>query len=196
MLLFVAIAAAPMEARGRKTTAKEPGTYKEWGPDIDRIEIVKPFRFADYRKVQVEAFDTDGVELPDEDDNSYQSAKRALDDATEDFADGLDEELEKDVSLLRGTAEDGTQGTLLIRGKVTLMDPGSRAARYWAGFGAGAARSEIEAEIVDAQSGEVLLRFTQERRSGVGAFGGDYEDLMQRNLVAIGRDAAKILREF
>jgi len=35
----------------------------------------------------------------------------------------------------------------------------------------------------------VLLRFTQERRSGVGV--GGYADLLQRNLRAIGRDLAE-----
>ncbi|MBV9493254.1 MAG: DUF4410 domain-containing protein, partial [Acidobacteria bacterium] len=85
---------------------------------------------------------------------------------------------------------------LIIRGKVTEMDPGSRAARYWAGFGAGAARSEIEGEVIDAATGETLLRFTQQRRSGVGVYGGNYQDLMKRNLNTIGEDVGAMLRVF
>jgi hypothetical protein len=76
------------------------------------------------------------------------------------------------------------------------MDPGSQAARYWGGFGAGAARTEVEGEVVDARTGKALLRFRQERRSGVGMFGGDYVKLMQRNLRTIGEDLAGVLRRF
>jgi hypothetical protein len=76
------------------------------------------------------------------------------------------------------------------------MDPGSRAARYWAGFGAGAARTKVEGELVDAASGRVLLRFTQERRSGVGMAGGGYASLLRRNLEAIGEDVGNGLRRF
>ena len=35
-----------------------------------------------------------------------------------------------------------------------------------------------------------------ERRSGVGAYGGDYQELMQRSLNQIGEDVAHMLREF
>ena len=196
LLLLLAVAiAAPMQARGKKSASTEPGKYKEWGPDIDEIEIVKSFKLADYKDIEVEPFDTEGVKLPDKDDNSYDSARRALTDSTEDFAAGLNGLLDQKV-YLAGAKPSKTGGTLLIRAKVTVMDPGSRAARYWAGFGAGAARSEISGEIVDAKTGEVLIRFTQQRRSGVGVYGGDYQELMQRNLNTIGEDVAHMLREF
>lgn len=196
LLLLTFVAAVPAHARKKKPVPTEPGKYKAWGPDIDQLEIVRTFELDDYERIVVEEFDTEDVPLPDKDDNSYNSAKHALAAATEDFFAGLEEqELAQKVSLA-GEKSSKKDGTLLVRAKVTLMDPGSRAARYWAGFGAGAARSAIEGEIVDAKSGEVLLRFVQERRSGVGAFGGGYEELMQRNLRAIGEDVGNILREF
>ena len=76
------------------------------------------------------------------------------------------------------------------------MDPGSKAKRYFAGFGAGAARTKVSGEIVDGKTGKVLVRFTQERRSGVGMMGGDYVGLMNRNLRAIGEDVANIVSAF
>jgi hypothetical protein len=107
---------------------------------------------------------------------------------------GLRGSVEPKVSIDSSPAK--SAGTLIIRGKVLAMDPGSKAARYWAGFGAGAAKAKIEGEIVDAKSRQVLARFTQERRSGVGMMGGDYQELMQRNLNAIGEDVANILKAF
>ena len=193
-LLAVALAAPVSYARGKKAAPTAPGTYKDWGPDIDQLEIVKTFHFGDYKQVVVQPFDTDGVKLPDKEDNSYDSARRVVASATEGFVQGLRGSVDPKVTLSEKAGK--SDGTLVVRGKVLEMDPGSKAARYWAGFGAGAARTKIEGEIVDAHTGEVLARFTQERRSGVGVMGGDYQELMQRNLNAIGEDVAAILKTF
>jgi hypothetical protein len=194
LLLAVALAAPASFARGKKAAPTAPGSYKEWGPDIDQLEIVKSFHFADYQQVVVQPFDTDAVKLPDKDDNSYDAARRVVASATEGFVQGLRGTIDPKVTLSERAGK--AAGTLVVRGKVLEMDPGSKAARYWGGFGAGAARTKIEGELVDAQSGEVLARFTQERRSGVGAMGGDYQELMQRNLNAIGEDVANMLKAF
>lgn len=196
-LLFAVmlLAAMPLLARGKKgSSSTEPGKYKEWGPDIDEIEIIKSFKFADYSKVIVERLDTNDVELPGKDDNTYEPVKKVLASATEGFVQGLRGSVDQKVSIEEHAGKNA--GTLIIRGKVVELDPGSKAARYWAGFGAGAARAKIEGEIVDAKSGQVLARFTQERRSGVGVMGGDYQELMQRNLNAVGEDIANMLKAF
>jgi hypothetical protein len=195
VLLLAAVAAAPVaEARGKKTSSTEPGKYKEWGPDIDEIEIVKSFKLADYLTIVVETLDTDETPLPEKDDNTYEPVKKVLASATEGFVQGLRGEVDAKVEIAEKAKKNS--GTLIVRGTVENMDPGSKAARYWAGFGAGAARTRISGEIVDAKSGEVLVRFTQERRSGVGVMGGDYQELMQRNLNAVGKDIANLLKAF
>ena len=194
-LFVLSIAALPMYARGKKTPATtEPGKYTGWGPDIDQLEVVKKFKFSNYNKVAVEPFDTSAVKLPEEKDNTYEPVKSVLASSTEGFVQGLRSGIETKVAIDEKPGK-GAE-TLIIRGKVLAMDPGSKAARYWAGFGAGAARAKLEGEIVDAKSGDVLARFTQERRSGVGVMGGDYQELMQRNLNAVGKDVANILKAF
>lgn len=194
LLIIVVIAATPVQARGKKTASTEPGKYKAWGPDIDELEIVRKFKFSDYNKVEVVPFNTEGVTLPEEDDNTYEPVKKVLASVTEGFVQGLRGSITPAVSISESPGE--SADTLIITGKVVTMDPGSQAKRYWGGFGAGAARAKIEGEIIDAKSKQVLARFTQERRSGVGAFGGDYQELMQRNLNAIGEDVANILKAF
>ena len=195
-MILVVVLALPAFARGKKSTpaTTEPGTYTNWGPDIDELQIVKSFKFADYKSVVVEPFDTSSVQLPEKGDNTYESVTKVLASATEGFVQGLRGSVEPKVSIDSNEAK--AAGTLLIRGKVLAMDPGSKAARYWAGFGAGAARAKIEGEIVDAKSKQVLAKFTQERRSGGGMMGGDYQELMQRNLNAVGEDVANILKAF
>lgn len=88
--------------------------------------------------------------------------------------------------------------TLLIRATIDSMDPGSRAGRYFGGFGAGSASSKVSADIVDAKSGKVLAHITQARRSGGTWKGGGGSDLevMRDSIHAIAQDMAHALDEF
>jgi hypothetical protein len=119
--------------------------------------------------------------------------KRVLAHAAEPFVAGLGE-LQQEV--LVGRIHKSEPGALIVRAKVLKMDPGSQAARYWAGFGAGAAKTELTAEVVDSSTDQVLLRFHQERRSAVGALGGGYDELLDRNLWTIGQDLGNVLLHF
>ena len=194
-LAVLSLLASPLAARKGKGPSTEPGKYEEWNEEIDELEIVETFKLSDYSKVVVEPFDTDDTPLPEKDDNTYEPVQQVLKDPAGPFTEGLTGELGGTITVSQG--EGGKAGgTLIVRNKMVTLDPGSKAARYWAGFGAGAARAEVSGEVVDAATGKVLLRFKQERRSGVGIAGGDYVKLMQRNLRTIGEDMALILNAF
>lgn len=192
VLVLIPLLALPAAAK-KKPVPTEPGKYTDWRDEIDELEIVQTFDLSSYSKVVVEPFDTSETPLPEKDDNTYEPVQQILKDPAAAFTAGLDEAL--DVPVSKGPAE-GEKGALVVRAKVMVMDPGSRAARYWGGFGAGAARTQLSGELVDAATGTVLARFTQERRSGVGVAGGDYVNLMNRNLRKIGEDVALILDAF
>lgn len=193
---LVLVLALPVGAQKRGGVPTAPGTYEDWNDEIDRVEIVETFAAADYSRLVVADFDTSETPLPERDDNSYEPVQEVLADVAGPLIEGL-AEAEPGLAVERGGGEaPAGAGVLVLRGRVLEMDPGSRAARYWAGFGAGAARTKLEGELVDAASGRVLLRFTQERRSGVGVGGGNYVKLMQRNLRAIGEDLGAGLQKF
>jgi hypothetical protein len=195
LVLVVACVAVAMPGLAKKKDkdSTAPGKYEEWNDDIDVIEIVETFSMSDYKAIVVTAFDSEGVELPEKDDNTYEPVKTVLRNPESPFADGLAGEF-KGAEIKEG--ESGGAGELVISAKVLEMDPGSKAARYWAGFGAGAARAHLEITVKDGASGKVLLKIDQERRSGMGAMGGDYVELMQRNLRAIGEDMALVFSKF
>jgi hypothetical protein len=186
-------AAAPVQAR-RAPVPTAPGRYEDWGPDIDVVEIARTFHLADYERLVVEPFATGDVALPPSDENTYEPVRNTLGRFSTIFAQGVRETLEKPVDLAEGAPSDAR--VLRLRGRVLLLDPGSRAKRYWGGFGAGAVRVEVRCELVDAASSQVLLSFTQQRRSGFGGFGGDYEELMSRTIRQIGGDATNLLKQF
>lgn len=195
LTLAVTLLAGIADAKkGKAPTA--PGTYHDWNGDLDQVEIVETFDLAGYKRLVVGTFDTSATPLPEAADNSYAPVQQVLADVESPLIEGLRPELPGVAVERQGEEAPAGDGVLLLRGRVVEMDPGSRAARYWASFGAGAARTKLEGELVDAASGRVLLRFTQERRSGVGVGGGSYVNLLQRNLRAIGEDLGAGLQQF
>ncbi len=83
-------------------------------------------------------------------------------------------------------------GALVVEGEFIQLDPGSRAKRYWVGFGAGKSGTTVKGTVKDG-SGRVLAEFQQKRIAVIGMFGGDYEAKMRSDCKSIGEDIAKFL---
>lgn len=77
---------------------------------------------------------------------------------------------------------------MILRRRVSEMTPGSRALRYFVGFGAGKSRVEIKGELVEQTTSKILLKFKHARVSAMGLFGGDYKKFIQS---ADGKDLSK-----
>jgi hypothetical protein len=171
-----------------------PGTYRNWNGDIDEVTIVQSFRLDTYNDIAVESFDIARVTLPNPKENTYGVVRSALSSIKPAFIEGFQKNLRRKTggaNTARGKGQ-----TLVILARLTKLDPGSQAARYWGGFGAGAVKIEMTGEIVDASSRKILVRFKQERRSGFGVFGGGYGELFARTARQIGGDIADLLNAF
>jgi hypothetical protein len=166
-----------------------PGTYRDWH-DVDQVTIIRPFNAAAYSQIAVESFDSIGVKLPPTNDNTYRAVQSAIRMMKPAFMDGLAQKAQ------RKTNANAPGKTLVVRARLTKIDPGSQAARYFLGFGAGAVKIAIAGEIIDGSSGKVLVRFVQERRSAFGAFGGGYGELFQRTARQIGGDIGELINAF
>jgi uncharacterized protein DUF4410 len=172
--------------------APEPtsaGTYRDWH-DIDEVTIIQPFNASSYSDLAVESFDSSRVKLPETSDNTYRAVQSAIQTMKPAFMAGVAEKAK------RKSAPGRPGKTLVIRARLTKIDPGSQAARYFVGFGAGAVKIAILGEIIDRSSGKVLVRFAQERRSAFGAFGGGYGALFQRTAHQLGGDVAGLINAF
>ena len=197
-LALIALALAPSLLARTKPAPTAPGKYKEWGQDIDEIEIVKPLKLSDYDKLVVVPFDTSATPLPEKSEKSYNTIKSVLAGYSLTLAEALRPELKAKLDVDTADKAPKSAKTLIVRGTVLDLSPGSRAKRYLAGYGAGAAGTKLSGEIVDAKTGDVLIRFTQERRSG-GTFkfgGGNDMDVMRDSIHAQGQDIAHILDSF
>ena len=192
--LTLAVLASPAVARKKSPASTAPGKYTDWNGEVDELEVVQSFKLADYAKIVVLPFDTKDTPLPAKDDNTYEPVKSVLAAPAGPFAQGLAGALGDRISVTQGG--EGGDKALLVRVKVESLDPGSKAKRFWGGFGAGAASADLRGEVVDAATGKTLLRFKQQRRSAIGVGAGDYVELMNRNLVTIGEDLGGVLKAF
>ena len=73
-------------------------------------------------------------------------------------------------------------GVLLLQGEISRLTEGSRALRYWVGFGAGATKAQIETRFLDSQSREVRMITADRRAAGVGIFGGDSRQFLYESM--------------
>jgi hypothetical protein len=93
-------------------------------------------------------------------------------------------------------AEEATpDGTLVIEGQFVAIDPGSRAKRYFAGFGAGKSSVKVTGVVKDS-SGRTLAIFEQRRIGTMGMGGGDSLGKLMSDTRAIGEDIAKFLSKW
>ena len=83
-------------------------------------------------------------------------------------------------------------GALVLSGRFVTLDPGSRAKRYFAGFGAGKSSVKVAGEVKDA-NGKTLARFEQRRIGSMGIGGGDSLGKLMADARNIGEDLAKFM---
>ncbi len=225
--LVAAVAFAGTQLASAGDYKGKPGKYKELA-DVDKVEVVRVFQLADYAQLNVEPVDTSKTELPDKDDNNYETVKQILEDSTSLLTSSLRRNLAERVKVTTGSAPASAvsvaapaaaapaAGTtadpaaaappeaqnpapspklLLLRARVVQMNPGSAAARFVVGFGAGKANTELAGEFVDAQTNEVLLKFETGRAgAGGGLKGMDSESLLSGSVREIGKDLAELLK--
>ncbi len=205
LFLGAGLISSNLFARGASTA---PGKYEDWH-DIDHVQIMQPFALANYKAIVIAPVTSKGAELPDPDDNSYKPIMDALGKMTATFAAGVAEKAPKSLSVTQGTTAGA--GALLIQARVTVVHPGSQAARHFggiAGMAGGAASVGIAGEVIDGKTKKVLFTFAQERRSGANSesgfhigpiqVGGEnpYARLVNRSAKQIGGDIGSALKAF
>jgi hypothetical protein len=84
------------------------------------------------------------------------------------------------------------EGVLVVDGRFTLIDPGSRAKRYFVGFGAGKSGVAVAGSVKSAD-GTLLATFVQKRIGVMGMGGGDSTKKLESDATSIGEDIAKFL---
>ena len=174
-------------------TALSVGSFKDF-KGLDEVEIKQLFKLSDYDNVTVQPFNSADVPMPDKDNNTYQPTMDAQSKFNERYLAQVQEDFKP---LLVSDSDKSISGkTLLIRGSLVQLDPGSKAARYFVGFGAGHATVGIKCELVDAKSGTVLVEMTQARAGSGGMFGGGYNKLLRELTEEVADDTVTLAKMF
>ena len=196
---LVILIALSIPAHGGKDSIT-PGKYQDWNRTVDKLEIFQSFRISDYSKIAVLPLDTSPVFLPKIDDNTYEPVINVLSRITEVFIKGLKKGTEDklDVALVEKEKENNPEisisSVLVIKAKVTEMNPGSWAKRFWIGFGAGKTRVEIEGDVLDVNTKTTLLKFKHARVSAMNI--DDYERVLSNDAMDVCEDIGKMLLNF
>lgn len=101
----------------------------------------------------------------------------------------------KQVQVAKAADEAVPDGGVAIEGKFLTLDPGSRAKRYFAGFGAGKSSVEVTGAIKDS-TGRTLATFSQRRVGAMGMGGGDSLGKLMSDSKSIGEDIGKFLSKW
>ncbi len=95
-------------------------------------------------------------------------------------------------SVIRANEAPASAAGLGLHARFSRLVPGSRAKRFWLGFGAGKSITEISGEVQERTTGRVVARFTHARLSWCCGFGkNDHE--IRTNLVNAAEDIADVL---
>lgn len=82
-------------------------------------------------------------------------------------------------------APNGKGNVLSISGTILSLEEGSRAKRYFVGFGSGKAFTTVECTFIDKSSGTKVARATFDGELSMGMFGGSSDEATQGVLNAI-----------
>ena len=183
-------------------TILAPGTYKDWERLIDYLEIIESFQLSGSGDLIIMPLDTKNTPLPDKEDNTYQPTLKTLEQVNNIWVSRIKEKFENKMNVFLAENEQEIPkeptkpNAMILRGRVSEMTPGSRALRYFVGFGAGKSRVEIEGELVEQATSKILLKFKHARVSAMGLFGGDYEKFMVDDANNTCKDIAAMLETF
>jgi hypothetical protein len=113
------------------------------------------------------------------DDESKELAARFADKLYENVMAHREEEPDKVIfdKVVRQTDE--TKGVAVLDGMVVSYEKGSRAKRYWIGFGAGKAYCTIRSTFTDKSTGEKILVMDFDGELAGGLFGGTADETVQ-----------------
>lgn len=150
--------------------------------------------------VVLKPFDASAADLgtggKDGKETRQQEAKTMQNDGPRVLAERLAATLEesrafKAVRVLKAD-ETVPDGAIVIEGKFEALDPGSRAKRYFAGFGAGKSSVMVTGAVKDA-TGRTLATFEQRRVGAIGIGGGDSLGKLMSDARSIGEDIGKFM---
>lgn len=159
--------------------------------DAGLVGIAPGFAFKEYGTIVIEPFAVNKADIKDEDD-----ARLAKDMVAHLHAQLLRRFQGSGVKVVDATVSQAPVDAraLRLQGEITKLTEGSQALRYWVGFGAGAAKAQIETRFVDVGNGTTWLVTADRRAAGMGIFGGDGRQFVTESIDQMAEGLGKLVR--
>ena len=177
----------------------DPSAVGDLKPDVEDSDgglVATRLGFAPktYTAIMVVPFKVSSVEVKDEEDARF----------AKDMTAHLQAQLLKrlEAAGIFARVIDGTlssehppgEKVLRLEGDITRLTEGSQALRYFVGFGAGAAKAQVETRLSVAQSRRIELVTADRRAAGMGIFGGDGRQFVTESMDQMAEGYVKLLK--
>ncbi|MHC1697169.1 MAG: DUF4410 domain-containing protein [Geobacteraceae bacterium] len=167
-------------------------------PDVLTEETVfTSQKLSTYDTLVIRDFTTDGAEYSrvDEEERVKIEAMKPL--LTKTISESLSMQL-KAKKLFKNIVINGepTANAVIFEGAITEFNAGSRALKFFVGFGAGMAYLKVRGRLVDAQTGRELVTFVDRETGYRGAVTMEsYEDLFPHQAKSLGENISQFIEK-
>lgn len=171
------------------TNAQE--VHKDWY-DVDLVEVYNSINLDDYNSLYILPIKESGLEIRGNEDEVAKMRK-----AISEFPEHIQRQISAryknlEINIVPDSPQNLTDKDLILDLDIVSFGQGSRAARAWGGFGAGAQHTELSGDCKDG-TGKMIFHFQHRRmNSGMGQISNGYYQVISKTERVLGSDICNI----
>jgi hypothetical protein len=139
----------------------DPGIYEDWGRRINKLEIIKSFKIADYVQLLIPDIDTSNTQFQLMENLLKEESQKALLNQGQRIVINRIKDNPKNIKVIE-TNNDDSNNSLII--KISIIQIGVQKKTVW---WYPLSWVEIRGEIIDSKNNDVFLKFETRRTSSV-----------------------------
>lgn len=150
-----------------------------------------------YDTLLIKAFSTDGVKYSNVNDEEKAKIQQMIPLLKSNISLTLEGELKKN-KIFKKIVKNGAASdrVVILEGNFSEFNAGSRALKFWVGFGAGKAYIKFNGRLIDGASGKELATFEDRETGYRGSLSLEsYQDLFPHQAKSIGENLSRFLEK-
>lgn len=171
--------------------AKAQEVHKNWY-DVDEVTVYKTADLKDYQHLYILPIKESGLVITGKPDEVAKMRK-----AIDEFRGLIKKQFDKhykevDVQIVDNLPGNLDNTSLVLDLDIVSFDQGSRAARTWGGFGAGAQSTELAGTCKDGNGSKIFTFKHRRLNSAMGQISNDYYPVIVKTERVMGNDICNI----
>ncbi len=166
-------------------------SHSKWY-EVDSVVVYRTIDLNDYKALYLLPIKESGVSLRGHDDEQAKMRK-ALDEFRDLIAFQIGKRYENlEILIVDKVPASAPKNSLVMDMDIPSFSLGSKAARAWGGFGAGAQHTDLSGWCRTVNHEKVFWFYQHRANSGMGQLSNDYYPLMKRTEKVLGNDLCNI----